>query len=39
MDTDEEGLRRIVVSNWKIKAANRMEWRSFDGAVKAGTRL
>jgi hypothetical protein len=38
MDTAEEGLRRIVVSNWKTKAANRMEWRSVVGAVKAGTR-
>jgi hypothetical protein len=39
MDTAEEGPKRTVVSNWKTKAANRMEWSSILGAVKAGTRL
>jgi len=35
----EEDLKKSRVNNWKTKAANRMEWRSVVGAVKAGTRL
>jgi hypothetical protein len=35
----EEDLKKSVVNNWKTKAANRMEWRSITGDVKAGTRL
>jgi hypothetical protein len=39
MDRIEEDLKQSRVNNWKTKTANRMEWKSIAGTVKAGTRL
>jgi len=30
---------KCLLNKWKTKTANRMEWRSVVGAIKAGTRL
>jgi len=39
IQSTEEGFKRSGGNNWKTKTVNRMEWRSNNGEVKAGTRL